>query len=106
MNVYTIVHETHSYMDNEYSADVEIFETLDSAKTYFDMIKNNIIQEYLDYTQYKTIEEMENDDYFYMDDTPVRDGSKYLFIDYDEYGYDRLRIYEKPIMRFDMEDCQ
>ena len=105
MNVYTIVHETYGYEDNEYGSIVEIFETLDSAKIYFEMMKSNIIREYIDYTEYQTLEEMMADDNFYMDEEPTLDGNKYLFIDYDEYGHDRLRIYEKPVMKFNLEDC-
>ena len=105
MNVYVIVWESYGYMDDAFSTEVELFETLDSAQAYFEMMKLNIIQEYIDYTEYETLEEMIADDNFYMDEEPTRDGNEYLFIDYDEYGHDKLRIYEKPIMKFNLEEC-
>lgn len=105
MNVYAIVRESYGYMDDEYSSEVEIFETLENAKIYFEMVKSNIIQEYIDYTEYKTLEDMITDDNFYIDEEPTRDGNEYLFIEYDEYGRDKLCIYKKPIMKFNMEEC-
>lgn len=105
MNVYAIVWESYGYMDDAYSSEVEIFETLENAKIYFEMMKTNIIQEYIDYTEYETLEDMITDDNFYIDEQPTSDGNEYLFIDYDEYGYDKLRIYEKPIMKFNLEEC-
>ena len=55
------------------------------------MMKSNIIQEYIDYTEYKNLEEMMNDDNFYIDEEPTGQGDEYLYIEYDDYGYDRLR---------------
>ena len=46
--VYTVVWESYGYMDNEFSAVVEFFNDLESAKIYFEMIKANIIKEYFD----------------------------------------------------------
>ena len=103
--VYTIVWESYGYMDDEFSSTVDVFNDLESAKIYFEMMKTNIIKEYLDYTQYETIEGLIDDEYFYMDEQPTRDGNEYLFIDYDEFGHDKLRIYEKPVMKFNMEEC-
>ena len=103
--VYTIVWESYGYMDDEFSTEVEVFNDLESAKIYFEMIKSNIIREYLDYTEYNTIESLIDDEYFYMDETPVLNGDEYLYIEYDDYGRDKLRIYEKPIMKFNMEEC-
>lgn len=103
--VYTIVWESYGYMDDEFSTTVEVFNDLESAKIYFEMIKSNIIREYLDYTGYETIEGLIDDEYFYMDETPVLNGDNYFYIDFDEFGHDRLRIYEKPVMKFNMEEC-
>ena len=98
--VYTIVWESYGYMDDEFSSTVDVFNDLESAKIYFEMMKTNIIKEYLDYTDYETIEGLIDDEYFYMDETPVLSGDEYLYIEYDEYGRDKLRIYEKPVMKF------
>ena len=103
--VYTIVWESYGYIDDEFSTNVDVFNDLESAKIYFEMMKSNIIKEYLDYTEYEAIEGLVNDEYFYMDETPVLNGDQYLYIDYTDFGYDRLRIYEKPVMKFNMEEC-
>ena len=103
--VYTIVLESYGYMDDEFSTTIDVFDDLESAKIYFEMMKSNIIREYLDYTEYEAIEGLVDDEYFYMDETPVLNGDQYLYIDYTDFGYDRLRIYEKPVMKFNMEEC-
>lgn len=46
--VYTIVWESYAYMDGEFGTTVDIFDDLESAKIYFEMMKTNIIDEYLD----------------------------------------------------------
>jgi hypothetical protein len=102
--VYTIVWESYAYMDDEFSTEVDVFNDLESAKIYFEMIKSNIIREYLDYTEYNAIESLIDDDYFYMDEEPTSNGDQYLYIEYDDYGRDKLRIYEKPVMKFNMEE--
>lgn len=99
MKVYTLVWETHGYMDSETSIEVEVFKDIASAIEYYESLKVHIFQEYLEYAGCENLSDL-NEDYFYMDDTPVRDGTPYLFIDYDDYAYDRIRIYEKPIMEF------
>lgn len=104
-NVYTIVWESYGYMDDEFSTTVDIFDDLESAKIYFDMMKTNIIKEYLDYTEYLTIEALIDDEFFYMDEQPTLNGDQYLYVDYDDFGHDRLRIYKKPVMKFNMEEC-
>lgn len=103
--VYTIVWESYAYMDDEFGTTVDVFDDLESAKTYFEMMKSNIIREYLDYTGYEEIESLIDDDYFYMDEEPTSNGDQYLYIEYDDYGRDKLRIYEKPVMKFNMEEC-
>lgn len=102
--VYTIVLESYGYMDDEFSTDVDVFNDLESAKIYFEMIKSNIIKEYLDYTGYEAVEGLINDEFFYMDETPVLSGDEYFYIEYDDFGHDKLRIYEKPVMKFNMEE--
>jgi hypothetical protein len=103
--VYTLVWESYGYMDDEFSVEVDVFDDLESAKIYFEMIKTNIIKEYLDYVGVNDITHLINDDEFYIDEEPTSNGDQYLFIDYSEFGHDRLRIYEKPVMKFNMEEC-
>lgn len=103
--VYTIVWETYGYMDNEFSTEVDVFNDLESAEIYFEMMKTNIIKEYLDYVSVNDITHLINDDACYIDEQPTLNGDQYLYIEYDDFGYDRLRIYEKPVMKFNMEEC-
>lgn len=103
--VYTIVWESYGYMDNEFSSEVDVFNDLESARIYFEMMKSNIIKEYLDYVSVNDITYLINDDAFYIDEQPTLNGDQYLYIEYDDFGYDRLRIYEKPVMKFNMEEC-
>lgn len=102
--VYIIVWESYAFMDNDFGTIIEAFNDLESAKIYFEMMKSNTIKEYLDYTGYEAIEGLVNDEYFYIDEEPTSNGDQYLYIEYDDYGYDRLRIYEKPVMKFNMEE--
>lgn len=99
MNVYIITHSTYGYEDGEFFTDIEVFESLESAQAYFELIKTNIIDEYLDYAKVSSLHDMEQD-IFYMDDEPTMNGMDYLYIDYDDYGWDRLKIIEKPVMAF------
>ena len=102
---YTLVWESYGYMDDEFSTTVDVFNDLESAKIYFEVIKTDLIKEYLDYTGYEIIEGLINDEYFYIDETPVLNGDPYFHIEYDDYALDKLRIYEKPVMKFNMEEC-
>ena len=104
MNVHVIVWESYGYEDNEFNTTIEVFDDLGSAKIYFEMMKSNIIREYLDYTEYEAIEGLVNDEYFYMNESPSLDSDQHLYIEYDEYGHDKLCIYEKPVMKFNMEE--
>lgn len=104
MNVHVIVWESYGYEDNEFSTTIEIFNDLESAKIYFETIKADIIREYLDYTEYETIEGLVYDDYSYIDETPFPNGDQYFCVEYEEYGRDKLCIYEKPVMKFNTEE--
>ena len=105
MNVYTIVWETYGYEDDSYSTEVEVFETLDSAKVYFDIIKSNIVREYFEHAEVSTIEDLIDDGECYIDEEPALNSNDYFYIEYDDYGRDKLRIYEKPVMKFNLEEC-
>lgn len=99
MNVYIITHSTYGYEDGEFFTNTEVFESLESAQVYFELMKTNIIDEYLEHAEVKSIHDMD-EDMFYMDDEPTMDNMDYLYIDYDDYGWDRLRITKKPVMAF------
>ena len=51
MNVYIITHSTYGYEDGEFFTNTEVFESLESAQAYFELMKINIIDEYLDYAE-------------------------------------------------------
>lgn len=90
MFVYIINHSTYRYEDNEFYTDTEVFESLESAQAYFELMKTNIIDDYLSYAGVESI-------YVYMDDEPLMN---YFYIDYDDYGWDKLRIMKKLVMAF------
>ena len=50
MIVYVITHTAYNDEDRDYSTGVEVFDTLDNAKVYYDMIKTNIINDYEQYS--------------------------------------------------------
>lgn len=99
MNVYIINHSTYGYEDGEFSTETEVFESLESAQAYFALMKINIIDEYLHYAEVESVYDMD-EDLFYMDDEPTMNNMDYLYIDYDDYGWDKLRIIKKPVMAF------
>ena len=66
--VYTLVWESYGYMDDEFGTTIDIFSDLESAKIYFEMIKTNIIREYLDYVGVNDITHLINDDECYIDE--------------------------------------
>ncbi len=104
MNLYVIVWESNDSMYNGFNAIVEVFNDLKSAEIYFEILKSNIIKEYLDYARCETIEELVDDEYFYMNETSVLDYDQYLYAKYDDYMHDKLLIYKKPIIKFNTED--
>ena len=57
------------------------------------------MQEYYDYTDTNSIQELENNHSFYSDLEPLY-GLPYLFMDLDNFGYDRLVVQKKDIMSF------
>ena len=99
MNVYIKTHSTYGYEDGEFFTNTEVFESLESAQMYFELMKINIIDEYLEHAEVKSIHDMD-EDMFYMDNEPTMDNMDYLYIDYDDYGWDKLRITKKPVMAF------
>ena len=99
MNVYIITHSTYGYEDGDFFNNTEVFESLESAQVYFELMKINIIDEYLEHAEVISIYDMD-EDMFYMDDEPTMDNMDYLYIDYDDYGWDKLKIIEKPILAF------
>lgn len=98
--VFIVKHDIYGYEDNTYESFVEVFRNEDSARNYFEVKKEQVIQEYYDYTGINSIQELEENFSFYSDLEPTVYGLPYLFIDLDEYGSDRLVVQKKDIMSF------
>ena len=99
MNVYIINHSTYGYETGEFYTETEVFESLESAQVYFELIKINIIDEYLNSAEVESLHDMDEDS-FYMDEEPTLNGMDYFYIDYDDYAWDRIKIIKKPILAF------
>lgn len=98
--VYIVKHDVYGYEDCTYESFVEVFNNEDSARNYFEVKKEQVMQEYYDYTDTNSIQELENNNSFYSDLEPTVHGLPYLFMDLDDYGYDRLVVQKKDIMSF------
>lgn len=93
MNVYIINHSTYGYEDGEFFTNTEVFESFESAQAYFELIKANIIDKYLNYAEVSSLYDIDEDIFY-------KNNMNYLYINYDDYGWDKLRIEKKPVMAF------
>lgn len=98
--VFIVKHDIYSYEDCTYESFVEVLCDEDSARNYFEVKKEQVMQEYYDYTGANSIEELEDDFSFYSDLEPTVYDLPYLFMDLDDYGSDRLVVQKKDIMSF------
>ena len=101
MKIYTLTHSIYSWEDNDYSSIVELFYTLKDAQIYYDEIKQNIISDFLQEAAEDTIEDFENNEYAYYHE--CNNPFNRLYISYDEFGSDELKIEEKSILSFKEE---
>ena len=100
--VYIIKHDVYGYEDDYYECLVEVFNSLESATNYFEIKKEQILQEYYDHTDTHSIQDLiDNHDYaFEYDFEPTVYNLPYAYIWLEEYGQDRLVIQKKDIMEF------
>ena len=98
--VYIVKHDVYSYEDDTYESLVEVLYDENSARNYFEVKKEQIIQEYYDYTGANSIDELEHNYSFYSDLEPTVYNMPYLFMDLDDFGSDRLVVQKKDIMSF------
>jgi hypothetical protein len=98
--VYIVKHDVYSYEDGTYESFVEVLCNEDSARNYFEVKKEQVMQEYYDYTGTNSFQELEDNYDIYSDLEPTVYGLPYLFIDLDDYGSDRLVVQKKDIMSF------
>lgn len=98
--VFIVKHDIYSYNDGTFESLVEVLCDEDSARNYFEVKKEQIMQEYYDYTGTSSIRELEDNFDFYSDLEPAAYGLPYLFMNLDDFGYDRLVVQKKDIMSF------
>ena len=97
--VYIVKHDIFSYEDYSYDSSVEVFYDENSARNYFEIKKEEIMQDYYDYTGTNSVQELEDDYEFYYTELTLYD-LPHLFVDFTEYGSDKLTIQKKDIMSF------
>ena len=99
--VFIVKHDVYGYEDNNYESFVEVFNDESSARNYFEVKKEQVMEEYYDYTGTNSIQELEDNFFsFYSDLEPTVYGLPYLFMELDDYGSDRLVVQKKDIMSF------
>lgn len=98
--VYIVKHDIFSYEDRSYESFVEVFCDEDSARNYFEIKKEEIIQKYYDYTDSSSVQELEDNIDFYSDLKDTIYGLPYLYMDLEEYGFDRMVVQKKDVMSF------
>ena len=98
--VYIVKYDVYSIEDNNSESFVEVFDSLESATNYFEIKKEQILQEYCDYTDTDSIQDlMDNYDFDYDFKSTVY-GLSYAYLWLEDYGHDRLVIQKKDIMKF------
>jgi hypothetical protein len=97
--VYIVKHDVFSYEDYSYDSSVEVFYDENSARNYFEIKKEEIMQEYYDYIGTDNAQELENNSDFYSSELAL-DGLPHLFVDLIDYGSDKLTIQKKDVMSF------
>lgn len=100
--VFIIKHDIYGYEDDIQESFVEVFRNEDSARNFFEIKKEKIMQEYYDHTGENSIEDLFNTGAFSYDIEPTVNGMPYLYISLDEYGSDRLVIQKKDVMSFNI----
>lgn len=98
--VYIVKHDIFSYDDYSYDSLVEVFYDENSARNYFEIKKEEIMQEYYDYTGTDSIQELEDNYDFYSSSELVVYGLPHLFVDLNDFGSDKLTVQKKDVMTF------
>ena len=92
MKVYTLVHETYGWWDNEYDTTIYTFKDRQSAINYLKILSEALIDDALDHNNI-TLEDLENNDYDYFDQE-----EDYLYIRIEEWGSETLSITKTDLM--------
>ncbi len=59
MKVYVLVHEIYNYDWGEYDTKIELFKSLNDLRDYAIILSETIIEEYLQYEEVETLNEIE-----------------------------------------------
>ena len=107
MDYYIFKHDIYGFEDHKFEAFVEIFSDEESARNYFKVKKQIIIQDYLERSGYNTLDDLLGNEFCYHDFENTVDNLPYMFLDYydirkDEYSFDRIVIQKKTVMSFDL----
>ena len=113
MEYYVIKHVATSAEDRDVTIDVKIFDCYNSAKNYFDIKKETIIIEYVDFASRQdnfiyTWESLKNDSNYeyslYYDEEDIRQDDEhypYFSCGLEDYGSDKIYISKEPVMKFE-----
>jgi hypothetical protein len=91
MKVYTLIHESYGWWDNDYCTEIYTFKDRQSAINYLKILSEMLIEDALKHNN-MTLEEI-NNDY----DTLEQDDD-YLYIRIEEWGSETLSITETDLM--------
>ena len=92
MKVYTLIHETYGWWDNEYDVNIYTFKDRQSAINYLKILSEMLIEDALKHND-MTLEDLRNNDYDYFDQE-----EDYLYIRIEEWGSETLSIKETDLM--------
>ena len=98
--VYIIKHDVYGFEDGYYESFVEVFNSLESATNYFEIKKEQIVQEYYDHTDTHNLQDLVDNYEFEYDFEPASFNMPYAYIWLEDYGHDRLVIQKKDVMEF------
>lgn len=101
MKVYVLLYKSYSYYENETTNSIKVFADEGSAIHYFDILKEQLIDNALEELNLKTVQELEesykNDSEYIYDYINEVD---YYYIDIEDWGTDSLSILEEDVMTF------
>lgn len=102
MIVYELRHTIYVWEDCDTTVNTLIFETEDDAIEYLNAKRTDLIDEYckelnIPYSIEMLHQQLEIDDGSYND---ITDESDYFYVEIEEYGFDRLEITKKEVLKF------
>ena len=92
MKVYTLIHETYGWWDNDYNVNIYTIKDRQSTINYLKILSEMLIEDALKHND-MTLEDLRNNDYDYFDQE-----EDYLYIRIEEWGSETLSIKETDLM--------